>query len=142
MLSGEAANTNFKVFGLTRPGLEPTIYLTWSEHHYATDAVIPELVWVKYTSLFCIFGIVWNVIYEKNLNWYFMRAISELWILYWLMCTFLYWFYFLKKYFLLFFTGQMDDVLGCVCIFFVDWNIFISFDTMFNNQSDDCFYRK
>jgi len=26
VLSGEAANTNFIVFGLTRPGLEPTIY--------------------------------------------------------------------------------------------------------------------
>ena len=41
MLSGEAANTNLIVFGLTRPGLEPTIYRTRSEHaiHYATDAV-------------------------------------------------------------------------------------------------------
>jgi len=28
MLSGEATNTNFIVFGLTRPGLEPTIYHT------------------------------------------------------------------------------------------------------------------
>ena len=29
------------VFGLTRPGLEPTIYGTWGEHanHYAIDAV-------------------------------------------------------------------------------------------------------
>jgi len=26
VLSGEATNTNFIVFGLTRPGLEPTIY--------------------------------------------------------------------------------------------------------------------
>ena len=26
MLSGEVTNTNFIVFGLTRPGLEPTIY--------------------------------------------------------------------------------------------------------------------
>jgi len=25
VLSGEATNTNFKVFGLTQPGLEPTI---------------------------------------------------------------------------------------------------------------------
>ena len=40
MLSGEATNTNFIVFGLTRPGLEPTIYYTRDEHtnHYATDA--------------------------------------------------------------------------------------------------------
>ena len=28
MLSGEATNTNFKVFGFTRSGLVPTIYLT------------------------------------------------------------------------------------------------------------------
>jgi hypothetical protein len=28
MLSGEATNTNFIVFGFTRPGLEPTIYHT------------------------------------------------------------------------------------------------------------------
>ena len=41
MLSGEATNTNFIVFGLTRPGLELTIYRTWGEHanHYTTDAV-------------------------------------------------------------------------------------------------------
>jgi len=29
--SGEATNTNFIVFGLTRPGLEPTIYCTRDE---------------------------------------------------------------------------------------------------------------
>ena len=41
MHSGEATNTNFIVFGLTRPGLEPTIYHTRGEHAnvYATDAV-------------------------------------------------------------------------------------------------------
>ena len=41
MLSGEATNTNFIVFGLTRPGLESTIYHTRSEYanHYTTDAV-------------------------------------------------------------------------------------------------------
>jgi hypothetical protein len=41
MLSGEATNTNFIVFGLTRSGLKPTSYHTWVEHvnHYATDAV-------------------------------------------------------------------------------------------------------
>jgi hypothetical protein len=42
MLSGETTNTNFIVFGLNRPGLEPTIYLTRDEHayDYATDAVL------------------------------------------------------------------------------------------------------
>jgi hypothetical protein len=41
MLSGEATNTNFIIFGLARPGLETTIYRTQGEHdnHYATDAV-------------------------------------------------------------------------------------------------------
>ena len=38
---GKATNTNFIVFGLTRSGLEPTIYCTQDEHanHYTTDAV-------------------------------------------------------------------------------------------------------
>jgi hypothetical protein len=41
MLGGEATNTNFIVFGLTRLGLELTIYCTQGEHanNYATDAV-------------------------------------------------------------------------------------------------------
>jgi hypothetical protein len=41
VLRGEATNTNFIVLGLTRPGMEPTIYRTRGEHtnHYATDAV-------------------------------------------------------------------------------------------------------
>jgi hypothetical protein len=34
MLSGEATNTNFIVFGLTRPSLEPTIYRTRGECAY------------------------------------------------------------------------------------------------------------
>jgi hypothetical protein len=40
VLSGEATNTNFLVFRLTRPVLESTIYRTRGEHanHYATDA--------------------------------------------------------------------------------------------------------
>jgi hypothetical protein len=41
MLSGEATNTNFIVFGLTGPGLEPMIYRTQGEHanYYTTDEV-------------------------------------------------------------------------------------------------------
>ena len=41
MLSEEATKTNFIVFGLTRPGLEPMIYRTRGKHpnHYTTDAV-------------------------------------------------------------------------------------------------------
>ena len=40
VLSGEATNTNFIVFGLlTRPELEPTVYRTQGKHanHYTTD---------------------------------------------------------------------------------------------------------
>ena len=42
MFSGEAANANFIIFGLTRPGFEPTIYRTRGEHanHFTTDAVL------------------------------------------------------------------------------------------------------
>jgi hypothetical protein len=41
VLSGEATHTNFIVFGLTRPGLEPTTYRTRGEHsnHYVIDAM-------------------------------------------------------------------------------------------------------
>ena len=41
LISGEATNTNFIVFSLTRPVLETTIYRTRGEHanHYATDAL-------------------------------------------------------------------------------------------------------
>jgi hypothetical protein len=42
VLSGEATNTNFIVFGLTTSGLEPTFYRTQggSANHYTTDDVI------------------------------------------------------------------------------------------------------
>jgi hypothetical protein len=45
VLNGEATNTNFVAFGLTRPGLEPSLHCTLREHahHYATDAVTDEL---------------------------------------------------------------------------------------------------
>jgi hypothetical protein len=45
VLSGEATNTNFIIFGLTRPGIEPTIYRIRDEHatHYTTNAVYFEL---------------------------------------------------------------------------------------------------
>jgi hypothetical protein len=45
LLNGDATNTNFIVFGLTRTGLELTIYRTQGEHanYYATDAVLSLL---------------------------------------------------------------------------------------------------
>ena len=44
MLSGEAAKTNFIVFGLTRPGLKSTIYHIRGKHanHYITDVVYSD----------------------------------------------------------------------------------------------------
>jgi len=49
MLIGEAANTNFIVFGLTRPGLKPTIYITQGKHanNDITDAVIYLAKFIK-----------------------------------------------------------------------------------------------
>ena len=42
MLSKEATNINFIVFGLIRSGFEPTIYLTRDQYanYYTTDAVL------------------------------------------------------------------------------------------------------
>jgi hypothetical protein len=42
MLSGEAANTKFIVFNLTRSGLEPMFHHTRDKHtnHYTTNAVL------------------------------------------------------------------------------------------------------
>jgi hypothetical protein len=45
VLSGVATNTNFIIFGITRPGLNPTLYRTRGEHanHDNTDAIPPHL---------------------------------------------------------------------------------------------------
>ena len=53
-LTGEATNTNVIVFGLTRPGLEPTIHRTRGLHtnHYATDAVVLLLIKSTISSFF------------------------------------------------------------------------------------------
>ena len=44
MLSGEVTNTSFIVFGLTRSGLQPTIYCTPDDHanNYTTKAFKEE----------------------------------------------------------------------------------------------------
>jgi hypothetical protein len=48
VFSKEATNTNFIVFGLTRPGLEPNIYHTRGENanHYTTDVVYCKNCWI------------------------------------------------------------------------------------------------
>ena len=51
-LSEKVTNTNFMIFGLTRPGLEPTIYHTRGEHanhhHYTADVVQMDWICTKY----------------------------------------------------------------------------------------------
>ena len=61
MLSGEATNTNLIVFGLTRLGLEATIYHTPGEHanHYATDTVF-NIWWIYQMLLMTCLNCVWN----------------------------------------------------------------------------------
>jgi hypothetical protein len=53
VLSGEATNTNFIVFGLTRSGIDPMIYHTRGEHanHYTNDEVRIFLERNKFSTL-------------------------------------------------------------------------------------------
>ena len=68
MLSGEATNTNFIIFGLNRPGLEPTISRTRGEHtnQYATDAVYR----FDNTICFSLIYIACNVVSLLKINGY------------------------------------------------------------------------
>jgi hypothetical protein len=71
VLSAETTNTNFIVFGLTQPGLEPMIYHTQGEHanHYTTDAVFL----VQTDKNICSFCDIFKVI----LNHYFVICSHE-----------------------------------------------------------------
>ena len=62
MFSGEAANTNFIDFWMTRPGLEPTIYHTHGEHvsHHNVDTVVTRLCRSDLPTIFQ----VWNWLEE------------------------------------------------------------------------------
>ena len=81
MLSGEAINTIFLVFGLTRPELEIPIYRTRGEHanHYATDAVvhgIDSLLMMQ--SFICIIYIVSFLnICQKVFRWKLFHHILQ-----------------------------------------------------------------
>ena len=69
MLSGEATNTNFIFFCLTRPGLEPTIYRTWGEHANTVKRKIYMYRLYSYLLLITIFyhsryyNSLWNYTY-------------------------------------------------------------------------------
>ena len=59
VISGEAVNTNFIVIGLTRPGLEPTIYRTRGKHTH----------WQSWTRIVCpSLGWVWNNLIHLQIN--------------------------------------------------------------------------
>ena len=96
MLSGEATHTNFIVFALIRPGLEPTIYRTRGEHanHSATDAVtmiVDENVnttcvpgsslntWSFHAYIYISFPTYYNVLYMSTSYIFAFR--TELWYL-------------------------------------------------------------
>ena len=79
MLSGEAINTNFIVFGLTQPGLEPTIYRTRDEHanHYATDVVCcNRVLWAHKTSLILPLFIEVPVPNQESEHYYIIIQLS------------------------------------------------------------------
>ena len=65
LLPSQATNTNCIVFGLTRAGLEPTIYRTRGQHanHYTSDAVDKNIN----------FQLIVNILVNKNSDfWYFI----------------------------------------------------------------------
>ena len=60
VLSGEATNTNFIVFGLTRPELEPTIYRTRGQH--ANHYTLMQTIFIA----FCLYRKL--VLQNKSIN--------------------------------------------------------------------------
>jgi hypothetical protein len=69
VLSGEATDTNFIAFGLSRPGLEPTIDHTQVEHsnHYATEAA-PEIFEKKRQLHVPSKWLICSLIFTQNIN--------------------------------------------------------------------------
>jgi hypothetical protein len=65
--SGEATNTNFTVFGLTRSRLKPMIYRTQGEHanHYSTNVVL-ELV-AQCNTISAKFGLIMFIGFRKDI---------------------------------------------------------------------------
>ena len=63
-----SSNANFIVFGLTRPGLEPTIYYTRDEYgsHYTTNAVVFTSELNALTSLLFLFYVKWTIFHFIN----------------------------------------------------------------------------
>jgi hypothetical protein len=85
MLSGEATNTNFIVFGLIRPGLEPTIYCSKDGYvnHYPTDAALYIMYNLVYYIPKTVTVSIEIVIYFPNciLTYSFKTMSTERWLL-------------------------------------------------------------
>ena len=67
MLSGEATYTNFIVFGLTRPGPEPSFYCTRGEHatgvvqiYWYIKLIVIFIYMYKHIAVFILFCTVWQ----------------------------------------------------------------------------------
>ena len=61
MLSGKARNTNLIVFGLTKPGLEPTFYHSWGEH-----AISPPIRLGPFVILTMLSQYVWKIYINEH----------------------------------------------------------------------------
>jgi len=67
VLSREATNSNFKVFGLIRPGLEPTLTITPTVHvHFSYDLKIVVHV-QKMVTLMLLFNMIKKSISERDI---------------------------------------------------------------------------
>ena len=123
-LAEKATNTNVIVFGLTRSGLEPTIYRTRGEHanHYTTDAVTTNraysqskmcvILTATKISTNCHVFIFSTVFYWCSLIWNSMPAAITLWNLEYNTCI---------------------EILECVCdviAFFLDSTIHLHNKTL------------
>ena len=82
MLSREATNTNLIVFGLTRQGLEPTIYCTRGEHgnHYTTDAVSSLILLYPLKKLFEYNICHYEEMLNSPLNFFFIAILIFDWL--------------------------------------------------------------
>ena len=84
MHSVEATNSNFIVFGLTRSGLEPTIYCTRGTNHYTTNAVLSILMRISsHSDTMCgesvLTDMYWtDFLFEKNPSLLLERVTSTL----------------------------------------------------------------
>jgi hypothetical protein len=84
VLRGKATNTNFNVFGLTRPGLEPIIYSTRGEHVQIEIGcqIFKYLYLWKITQLFlplnCVRACIFLFIFWKKIHTNYLHGAGEI----------------------------------------------------------------